>query len=145
MFGRTMRIPDSQLEEWWTLVAEQPVPEGDPMEAKLALARLIVTRSHGEEAAQEAEEHFTRVVRRGEAPEEVPEVTWSRTDDSPVYLPGALKTWFGESASHWRRQIDQGGIRVNGEAVSSYEIEPSSLDGALVQAGKRRFRLVHLA
>ena len=50
MFGRTMRIPDSQLEEWWTLVAEQPVPSGDPMEAKLELARFIVARSHGEEA-----------------------------------------------------------------------------------------------
>jgi tyrosyl-tRNA synthetase len=145
MFGRTMRIPDSQLEEWWTLVAEQPVPQGDPMEAKLSLARLIVARSHGDEAARAAEEHFTRVVREGLPPEEVPEVTWTRSDDSPIYLPGALKTWFGESASHWRRQIDQGGVKVNGEAVSSYEIEPGSLDGALVQAGKRRFRLVHVA
>ena len=49
MFGRTMRIPDSQLEEWWSLIAEQPVPDGDPMEAKLALARFIVARSYGEE------------------------------------------------------------------------------------------------
>jgi tyrosyl-tRNA synthetase len=45
MFGRTMRIPDSMLEDWWRLVAERPVPEGDPLEAKLALARLIVARS----------------------------------------------------------------------------------------------------
>ena len=59
-----MRIPDSQLEEWWTLVAERPVPEGDPMEAKLELARFIVARSHGEEGARAAEEHFNRVVRR---------------------------------------------------------------------------------
>jgi tyrosyl-tRNA synthetase len=72
-------------------------------------------------------------------------VAWSRADDSPVYLPAALKTWFGETASHWRRQIDQRGVKVNGEAVSSYEIDPASLDGALVQAGKRNFRLVHLA
>ena len=43
------------------------------MEAKLALARFIVTRSHGEEAAAEAEAHFTRVVREGKAPEEIPE------------------------------------------------------------------------
>src|SRR5438093_1367261 len=34
MFGKTMRNPDTQLEEWWTLVAERPVPEGDPLEAK---------------------------------------------------------------------------------------------------------------
>src|SRR3954462_1517146 len=47
MFGRTMRIPDSMLEEGWTLVAEQPVSEVEPMQAKLELARRIVTRSHG--------------------------------------------------------------------------------------------------
>jgi len=145
MFGRTMRIPDSQLEEWWTLVAEQPVPQGEPMQAKLALARWIVARSHGEEAAQAAEEHFDRVVRRHEVPEDVEEVTWTRLDESPVYLPGALKTWFGETTSHWRRQIDQGGIKVRGEVVSSYEIDAASLDEAVVQAGKRLFRLVHLA
>src|SRR4051794_17384333 len=55
MFGRTMRIPDTQLEEWWSLVAEQPVPQGEPMHAKLELARFIVGRSHGEEAAVAAE------------------------------------------------------------------------------------------
>src|SRR5262252_8996154 len=145
MFGRTMRIPDSQLEEWWTLVAERPVPPGEPMQAKLALARWIVTRSHGEEAARAAEEHFARVVQRGEAPEEVAEIAWACTDDSPIYLPGALKTWFGETTSHWRRQIDQRGVKMNGEPVSSYEVEATALDGALVQAGKRRFARIHLA
>ena len=68
-FGRTMRISDDLLGEWYRLVLEQELPEGpDPLEAKLALARWIVTRSHGEEAAQEAEAHFTRVVREGQAP-----------------------------------------------------------------------------
>src|SRR5438067_3894856 len=86
MFGRTMRIPDTQLEEWWTLVAEQPVPAGDPLEAKLALARFIVARSHGGEAAARAEEHFTRVVRHGEAPEEVPELTWTYEPYFPSLL-----------------------------------------------------------
>src|SRR5207244_6766454 len=54
-FGRTMRIPDNQLEEWYRLVMEQPSPDGDPLEAKLALARFIVVRSHVEEAGREAE------------------------------------------------------------------------------------------
>src|SRR6266516_6880903 len=87
-FGRTMRIPDEQLEAWWRLIAERPVPEGDPMEAKLELARFIVRRSHGEEAARAAEEHFTRVVRRHEAPEEVPEIPLPGVD--PVHLPAVL-------------------------------------------------------
>jgi tyrosyl-tRNA synthetase len=137
MFGRTMRIPDSQLEEWWTLVAERPVPGGDPLEAKLELARVIVARSHGDEAARAAEEHFTRVVRRGEAPEEVPTLRLPDTD--PVYLPSVLKTQFEQTTSHWRRMIDQGGVTLDGQAVTTYEVPWVELEGAVLQAGKRRF------
>src|SRR5205809_6100204 len=56
-FGKTMRSPDSLLEQWYRLVMEGEPPEGDPLEAKLELARFIVRRSHGEQAAQAAEEH----------------------------------------------------------------------------------------
>ena len=143
-FGKTMRIPDEQLEQWWTLVAERPVPPAEPMEAKLALARFIVARSHGDEAAREAEEHFTRVVRRHEAPEDVPEATFSPAN-GVVYLPGTLQAVFGNTTSHWRRQIDQGGVRVDGEPVGAYEVEAATLDGALVQAGKRQFVRLKLA
>src|SRR5881275_1299747 len=63
MFGRTMRIPDELLTEWYRLVWERELePGADPLEAKLALARFIVERSHGADAASRAEEHFTRVV-----------------------------------------------------------------------------------
>src|SRR5438552_10284917 len=72
-FGRTMRIPDEQLGEWYRLVAEREVPVGEPMAAKLELARFIVTRSHGADAAAAAEAHFTRVVREGGAPEDIAE------------------------------------------------------------------------
>src|SRR6187402_1370957 len=87
-FGRTMRIPDELLAEWYRLVLESdddPLA-GDPMQAKLELARRIVTRSHGEEAAAQAEAHFTRVVRERQAPEEVPEVVVSG-DGGTVHLP----------------------------------------------------------
>jgi tyrosyl-tRNA synthetase len=137
MFGRTMRIPDSQLEEWWTLVAERPVPEGDPMAAKLELARLIVARSHGEEAARAAEEHFTRVVRRGEAPEEVPEHALPAGD--PVHLPALLADAFGLSTSEARRLIGQGGVKLDGAAVSELDVPRDRLAGTVLQAGKRRF------
>jgi len=137
MFGRTMRIPDSQLEEWWTLVAEQPVPAGDPLEAKLALARFIVARSHGEEAARAAEEHFTRVVRRGEAPEEVPEHSLPAGD--PVHLPALLAAAFGLSTSEARRLIGQGGVKLDGDSVSELDLPRERLVGATLQAGKRRF------
>jgi tyrosyl-tRNA synthetase len=137
MFGRTMRIPDSQLEEWWSLVAEQPVPAGEPMAAKLELARFIVARSHGAEAARAAEEHFTRVVRQGEAPAEVPEHPLPAGD--PVHLPALLADAFGLSTSEARRLIGQGGVKLDGDPVAELDIPRERLDGAVLQAGKRRF------
>src|ERR671933_641295 len=111
MFGRTMRISDDQLEEWYRLVLERPAPDGDPLEAKLALARWIVARSWGDEAARRAEEHFTRVVRRGEAPEDVAEAPLPPAD--PVHLPALLVQHAGvSSTSEARRLIAQGGVRV---------------------------------
>jgi tyrosyl-tRNA synthetase len=136
-FGRTMRIPDSQLDEWYRLVLEREVPAGEPMDAKLALARAIVGRSHGEEAAIRAEAHFTRVVREGQAPDEVPEIRLPEGD--PVHLPTLLASAFGLSTSEARRLIGQGGLKVDGVAVTELDVPRAELVDATLQAGKRRF------
>ncbi len=136
-FGRTMRIPDGLLPEWYRLVVESAPPAGEPMEAKLALARFIVRRSHGDEAAEAAEAHFTLVVREGGAPNDVPEAALPAGD--PVHLPALLAGVFGFSTSDARRLIGQGGVKVNGAAVSELDVPRAELAGALVQAGKRRF------
>ena len=143
-FGKTMRIPDELLPEWWRLVVEADVPDVAPMEAKLELARRIVLRSHGEEAAREAEAHFTRVVRQGSAPQEVPEA--ALPDGDPVHVPALLAAVFGLSTSEARRMIAQGGVKVDGAPLTELDVPRSSLAGSLVQAGKRRFvRLVEPA
>ena len=136
-FGKTMRIPDSLLKQWYRLVMEAPPPEGDPFQAKLELARFIVRRSHGEEAARAAEEHFTRVVREGQAPANVLEVPLP--DEDPVHLPALLVALGIPSTSEARRLIAQGAVRVNGDVVSELDVPRATLDGALVQAGKRRY------
>jgi tyrosyl-tRNA synthetase len=138
MFGRTMRISDDQLEEWYRLVREQPVPGGDPLEAKLELARFIVRRSWGDEGARAAEEHFTRVVREGGAPEEVPEIALPTGD--PVHLPAFLVERMGvPSTSEARRLIQQGGVKLNGAPTVELGVGRDALAGALLQVGKRRF------
>jgi tyrosyl-tRNA synthetase len=139
MFGRTMRLPDALLPEWYRLVWERELPaDADPLEAKLALARFIVERSHGAEAAQQAEDHFTRVVREGQAPEEMPRVGVPRTEST--HLPTLLVEHLGvPSTSEARRLISQGAVRVDGQVVHDVDIPTSMLEGAVVQAGKRRF------
>jgi tyrosyl-tRNA synthetase len=137
-FGKAMRLPDELLETYYRLVMEQEPPAGEPMEAKLALARFIVERAHGAEAASQAEQHFTRVVREGEAPADVPEAELPQGD--PVHLPALLVEHFGVgSTSEARRLISQGAVKIDGQAASEIDVPRASLQGALVQAGKRRF------
>jgi tyrosyl-tRNA synthetase len=139
-FGKTMRISDEALADYYRLVMESDRDPRrlDPLEAKLELARFVVRRSHGEEAATHAEAHFTRVVREGEAPEEVEEVALPAGD--PVHLPALLVELFRiASTSEARRLIAQGGVRLDGAVVSELDIPRASLAGSLLQAGKRQF------
>jgi tyrosyl-tRNA synthetase len=136
-FGKVMSIPDKALEQWWRLCLETEPPEVDAMDSKLGLARGIVELYHGAAAAERAEAHFTRVVREGQAPEEVPETPLPPGD--PVHLPSVLAECFGLSTSDVRRLISQGGVKVDGQAIGDLDLPREALVGALVQAGKRRF------
>ena len=137
-FGKTMRLPDELLEDYYRLVLESDEPPTDPLEAKLALARFVVARALGEEAARAAEEHFTRVVREGQPPEEVPELALPAGD--PVHLPALLVEGLGiGSTSEARRLIGQGGVRLDGEPLTELDVPRERLSGGLLQAGKRRF------
>ncbi|HEX6662701.1 MAG TPA: tyrosine--tRNA ligase [Gaiellaceae bacterium] len=138
MFGKTMSIPDMALPQWWDLLGGGGTHPDDPMRWKLELARQVVTRWHGEGGARRGEEHFTRVVREHQAPDEVPEAPLPEGD--PVHLPALLVAHLGiGSTSEARRLIAQGGVKIDGEAVAENDLPRARLEGALVQAGKRRF------
>jgi tyrosyl-tRNA synthetase len=141
MFGRTMSIPDDALEQWWELLAGGGEHSPDPMAWKLDLARRIVERWYGEDAARAAEAHFTRVVRRHEAPGEMPDARLPAGD--PLHVPALLASAFDMSTSEGRRLIAQGGVRLNGEVVNELDLPRDILLGGVLQAGRRRFaRLV---
>ena len=138
MFGKVMSIGDELLEQWWSICLRTQAPKTAPMMSKLALARGIVEKWHGAAAAAGAEEHFTRVVRRHEAPEEVPEAALPEGD--PIHLPALLvERGLAPSTSAARRLIAQGGVKVDGDPVTDLDVPRGRLEGAVVQAGKRRF------
>jgi tyrosyl-tRNA synthetase len=148
MFGRTMRIADEQLEEWYTVLLGEPVPEAlGPRDAKRALARALVDRFHGAGAGQEAEAAFDRVFVQGGEPDEVPEVRVSANGDGMVHLPALIAETFGGSRSDARRAIAQGGVKLDGEPISSdvLDLPVGQLDGVLLQVGKRRFARLRAA
>ena len=156
MFGKVMSIPDELMIRYYRLASTAPVSEVDELEqglasgtvhpnkAKRALARNIVEAYHGAEAAAEAEASFDKVFKSHDIPDDVKEyqVEFKLNDDGLVYLP-ALMNELGliSSASEGRRLIDNGGIKIEREALpaKSYNLEPQKLDGAVLQVGKRKF------
>src|SRR3954452_20352198 len=137
VYGKTMRIPDELLAQWYELLLLRP-PPGDlpPRDAKRALARALVERYHGADAAQAAEAHFDRLFIEHGVPDEVPEASFT---GDPVHLPAVLAEVFGVSRSEVRRLIAQGGVRIDGQAVEGDDASASQLDGQVVRMGKRRF------
>jgi tyrosyl-tRNA synthetase len=136
MYGKTMRISDEQIGEWYSLLLLRDAPSGaPPRDAKRALARGIVERYHGPDASAAAEAHFDRMARR-EAPDDVPEASFT---EDPVHLPAVLGDAFGVSRSEVRRMIGQGGVRIEDEPVSGEDVAASDVDGRVVRMGKRRY------
>ena len=139
IYGKTMSIPDQLIEKYVRLVSgfdAQPQAEVlamKPRDAKAALARQLVKRLHGEEAARRAEEDFDVKFRKHEAPTDMPEFDATNLDlVSALVQSGLAPNGRGEA----RRLIAQEGVRVDGVKVG---IDHQLEDGQVLSAGKRRF------
>jgi len=144
MFGKLMSIPDEAMDGYYGLLLGGEKPDAPPNEAKRELARRLVDRFHGEGAGAAAEERFNRVFVEREAPAEMPEVDLGeyRADGNGlVHLPRLIAGAFGLSSSEGRRLLQQGGVKLDGEPVGAepLDLEIDSLDGRVLQVGKRRF------
>ena len=147
MYGKTLSIPDASLPSWYELLLDsEPPPELGPRDAKRALARALVSRFHGEAAAEAAEAEFDRVHIERLAPEDMPTVVWP-AERGDVHLPALLAEAFGVSSSEARRALAQGGVRLDGEPVGPgvLDLPAAAVHGKVLQLGKRRFARVQVA
>jgi tyrosyl-tRNA synthetase len=144
IFGKVMSIPDEAMPLYYSLLThEQFDADAHPNQAKRRLARILVERFHGEGAGATAEEHFDRLFKQRELPDDAPE--FPLPDGDPVHLPALLREAFGVSGAEARRLLAGGGVRVNGTPFEPDELDVSAdrLRGAILQLGRRRFvRLV---
>ncbi len=153
IYGKIMSIPDEIMPEYYHLASGLPTTEIEnvkselesgnlhPRDAKMKLARQIVTIYYGNNEATEAEKHFQRVVQQKELPEEIPQVKLKQNEwGSSANIIKVLKvTELASSNSEARRLVKQGGIKVNGKKINSIEEEIELNNDTLIQAGKRRF------
>ena len=139
IYGKTMSIPDRLTEKYLRLVsgldsaAVAEVLAKKPRDAKAALARQLVKRLHGEEAAERAEQDFELKFRKREIPEAMPELGAADPADLVSTL---VQAGFAKSRGDARRLIDQGGVRINGDKAV---LDARLKDGDVLQAGKRNF------
>ncbi len=97
MYGKTMAIPDSAMEEYYRLLLGREPPAGIEQgagaarDAKRELARELVAWLHSDEEARAAEAHFERVFVQKENPEEIKEARFGCTDGK-VHLPEVIST-----------------------------------------------------
>jgi tyrosyl-tRNA synthetase len=147
IYGKTLRIPDELIESWFRLLlgAEPPVDLG-PRDAKRALARALVERFHGAEAAAEAEAGFDRVFISHQMPEEIAEIVVS-ANGGTLHVPQVIVTAFGGSRSEARRKLAQGGVKLDGEPLPAepLDVPAETLDGRVLQLGKRQFARLRVA
>ena len=144
IYGKTMSISDRLTEKYLRLVSDLPSAEVEKVlamkarDAKAALARQLVKRLHGEEAAARAEADFDRKFRQHELPESMPELRISKPQDLVETL---VEVELAKSRAEARRLIDQGGVRINGQRTNAGAVLK---DGDVLQVGKRSFVRIRL-
>ncbi len=147
IFGRTMRLPDASMADWFELLAIERPPEGtSPRDAKAALASALVDRFHGAGSGADAAAQFVSQFAEHELPDGIDRFDCVAAD-GVVHLPSAIAEAFGISRSEARRLLGQGGVKLDGEPLPAEQLDlpAERLDGAVVQIGRRRFKRFAIA
>jgi tyrosyl-tRNA synthetase len=105
----------------------------NPRDLKLRLAYELTNSFLGEDAAKKGQDHFASVIQGKDKPEDMDEYSGAGKDLLTVLVDSELC----KSKSQARRDIDGGGVRVDDEKVSSYDVELKA--GNVIQKGKRHF------
>ena len=154
MFGKLMSLSDPMMWRYFDLLSLRPETEledlrqriedgGNPRDAKLELARELVARFHGEQAAEQAQEDFTARFRDHQLPEDMEEI--ALTAGEALLLPNALQqAGLCSSTSEARRMIEAGAVRMDGEKVDDLKCELPFDNPVVLQVGRRRVARVHL-
>jgi tyrosyl-tRNA synthetase len=146
MYGKVMSIPDKAMGQYFRLVTpwtpdeiaklEREMQQGQlhPRDAKMKLAREIVSIYHSTEAARQAEANFVRIFQQGDIPEEMPEY---HLKPGQSVLDVLVESSLVSSKSEGRRMLQQNGVRLDGETLT--DAAQQFPHPGVLQVGKRRY------
>ncbi len=113
----------------------------NPRDAKLKLAFEITKIFHGEDEATKAQEYFVNTFSKKEIPDEVEEFEIKEGENILDFL---VRIAFANSKGDARRKIEQGGVKIDGEKITDWQLTLSGkYDKKIIKVGKKNFgRLV---
>jgi tyrosyl-tRNA synthetase len=157
IFGKSMRIPDSLIYDYFLLATDTPAvelaairrelddPATNPSAVKRRLARALVTLYHTKGDAESAENEFNRMFREKETPDEIQEAAVNAPGGRITLVQLIAEAGLVPSKNEARRMIEQGAVSVDGARISDHTAVIDISGGAVVRVGKRGFRRVRPA
>ena len=155
IFGKLMSISDELMWRYIELLSFEPMAAvrkwraevaagANPRDVKVRFAREIVERFHSRAAAERAEEEFAQRFRHGQAPEDMPEFTL-RSPAGGLAVTQALKqAGLAPSVSEAARNIEQGGVKLDGERLDDKALKLAAGTTVVAQVGKRKFARIRV-
>ncbi|GAB6074570.1 tyrosine--tRNA ligase [Nautilia lithotrophica] len=146
IFAKVLSISDELMWDWYELLSDKSIEEinklkeevkngMNPKIAKEALAIEIVDRFHGQGEGLKAKEHFDKVHKQGQIPDDIPEFEIEEQN----IVDALVNTKLASSKSEARRHIKGGAVRVNQEKINDQNLILKSGEEYILQIGKRKF------
>ena len=156
MYGKLMSVSDDLMWRYLELLSLRSQAEldqlragvesgGNPRDAKMALADELTTRFHGEQASKQAADDFARRHRRGEMPDEMPEISLACAAAGIPVGELVRRAGLAKTNAEAMRMISQGAVRLDGQRVSDRMQVVATGSTSVVQVGKRRFARVNVS
>ena len=142
IFGKIMSITDELMEHYYELLTEENLDEIKklhPKEAKVRLAKILVSRFYSEKEADEVALEFEKVFAQKSKPTDIEEKIIKKTGSEMSVVEILLTSGLVSSKGEARRLIEQGGVRVDDQRVESIDTTLTTSGSYLIQLGKRRF------
>jgi tyrosyl-tRNA synthetase len=146
MFGKVMSISDDMMANYFTLLTDLPAEKiaeltnsqkTHPKEAKVLLAKMIISQFYDSVAADSAAEQFEKVFAQKQLPDEMPEF---KLTAEPVSVKQLLITCkLVESGGDAKRMCAQSAVTIDGQKVADPNAQITPANGMTIQVGKRKF------
>ncbi len=153
IFGKLMSISDELMWQYFELLSFRPMSQitalkaevqagRNPRDVKVDLAMEIVARFHSAAAAEGALADFEARFKQGAIPDDIAQVSLA---GAPMGIVATLKAaGLAPSSTEAVRNIEQGGVKIDGEKVSDRNLALAA-GTYVLQVGKRKFARVTLS